>query len=429
MKGKRRTAFAVATTAMLLASVAVQAVPAQADGKSITILVEGGGESLQKDIAAAFTKKTGIAVKFDVVPYQGVYDKLSADLTAGTGAYDVATIDVIWVPAFAKGLVSLADMYTPAVKADLAKSLVAGGQYQGSVVGMPQWANSEILFYRKDLFNNAKEKANFKKRFGYALTPPKTWKQYTDVARFFTRTKNGLTSLYGTDVKGGVETEWLAFVNQAGGKGQVLDANNKVVINNLAHQKALQFVQDLRCKYNVGPAAANTIDWGAAQNLFYQGKSAMMLFWGHAYRLTPDDSKVQGKVGVAPMIAGSAGVGAIPGPWYNVIPKTSKNQDLAKQFIQFAYDNNVLGINAPLGLAARNSAFKSFQDKPGYEAFKPLLATLNGPATYGRPANPKWQQITDQVLVPVVQKALACNAPVKTILNQAKTQVEAILAG
>ena len=32
--------------------------------ESINVLVEGGGESLQKDIAAKFTKDTGIDVKF-----------------------------------------------------------------------------------------------------------------------------------------------------------------------------------------------------------------------------------------------------------------------------------------------------------------------------------------------------------------------------
>ena len=53
------------------------------------------------------------------------------------------------------------------------------------------------------------------------------------------------------------------------------------------------------------------------------------------------------------------------------------------------------------------SAFQKYQDKPGYESFKPLIETLNGPATATRPPTAKWQQIVDTVLVPMLQKAVA----------------------
>lgn len=34
------------------------------------------------------------------------------------------------------------------------------------------------------------------------------------------------------------------------------------------------------------------------------------------------------------MIAGSAGVGAVPGPWYLTVPKATKNTDAAKKFVK-----------------------------------------------------------------------------------------------
>ena len=152
----------------------------------------------------------------------------------------------------------------------------------------------------------------------------------------------------------------------------------------------------------------------------------MMRFWAHAYRLTPEESSVDGLVGVAPMIAGEAGIAGIPGPWYNVIPSTGENIDLAKQFVKFAYDNNVLGIEAPLGLAARNSAYAEYEGQEGFEAFTPLLQTLGGPATQGRPLVENWQQITDEVLVPLVNKAATCEADAATLLADAKSQIEAL---
>jgi ABC-type glycerol-3-phosphate transport system substrate-binding protein len=143
--------------------------------------------------------------------------------------------------------------------------------------------------------------------------------------------------------------------------------------------------------------------------------------------MTPEDSKVSGKVGVAPMLAGDAGIAAIPGPWYNVIPSASQHKDAAKKFIAFAIANNGLGIEAKLGLAATNSAYNSYAGKPGYEHFKPLLETLSAPATQGRPMNEKYQEIVDEAVLPAVQQALTCKADVGEVLTEAKETIEDIL--
>jgi ABC-type glycerol-3-phosphate transport system substrate-binding protein len=126
------------------------------------------------------------------------------------------------------------------------------------------------------------------------------------------------------------------------------------------------------------------------------------------------------------MIGGSAGVAGVPGPWYLSVPKATKNADAAKKFIKCAYDHNDLGIESKLGLAARISAFEKYQDKPGYESFRPLIETLNGTATATRPATAKWQQIVDTVLVPTLQKAVA-GGDSAALLAEAKTKIQALV--
>lgn len=393
---------------------------------TLNVLVEGGGFQLQEEIAKRFEAETGNKVNFVQVPYAEVYDKLSAEIAAGGAGFDVVTIDVIWIPIFAQFAEPLDDLFTDDVKNDLFASLVTDAKYDGKYVGMPVWANAEILFYRKDLFEDPKEQAAFKTQYGYDLKPPKTWQEFIDTAVFFTRDTNddGEIDFYGTDVKGGVETEWLAHVLQAGSPGVVLDSDGNIIINNEAHIKALQFYIDLHLKYHVSPSNVNEIDWSIAQNLFYQGKTAMMRFWAHAYRLVPEDSIVEGLVGVAPMIGGEGGVGAIPGPWYNIIPLTSKNKDVAKQFIKFAYDNNVLGLQAPLSLAARKSAYAVYAKKPGFEHFGPLMETLDAKQTIGRPSVKNWQEITDEVLIPLVQEALTGKITVEEVLAKAEARIK-----
>ena len=396
---------------------------------TINVLVEAGGESLQKPIAEQFTKDTGINVNFVVVPYTGVYDKLSAEFAAGTSNYDVATIDVIWMAKFADLAEPLDALFTDQVKGDLPPALLADSKVNGKTVGMPAWANAEILFYRKDLFSDPKQQAAFKAKYGYDLAPPTTWKQFEDTAVFFTQDTNGdgKPDLYGTDVIGANPEEWMAEVLQAGSPGVVLDDKGNVIIDNDAHLKALQFYTDIACKDHAAPDGATQVDWGAAQNMFYQGQTAMMKFWAHAYRQTPADSVVNGKVGAAPMIGGDAGIAAIPGPWYNIVPSTSQHKDEAKKFIAYAFAHNALGIQAPLGLAASNAAYASYEDKAGYEHFKPLLATLGAPATKGRPLVAQWQEIVDQAVTPMLQQALSCKADLPGLLKTAKTTIEGIL--
>ena len=403
---------------------------APAFAETISVLVEGGGEQLQKAIAEKFTAETGIGVNFVVVPYSGVFERLSAEIASGSANYDVVTIDVIWMALFAEFAQPLDDLFTEAVTSDVAPALLADAKIGGSYVGMPAWANAEILFYRKDLFEDPAEQAAFKEKYGYELAAPTTWQQFRDISIFFTRDidGDGTVDLYGTDVKGVNPEEWMATVMQAGSPGIVLDDAGAVIIDNAQHQTALDFYISSHCTDNATPpTGVAQIDWGASQNLFYQGKTAMMRFWAHAYRLTPEDSLVEGKVGVAPMIGGEAGVAAVPGPWYNIIPKTSTHKDAARQFVAFAIANTALGIEAPLGLAATNSAYESYAGKPGFEHFEPLLATLAAPATKGRPLTAKWQEIVDQAVTPMLQDALGCEADIGELLAEAKAIIEDIL--
>jgi multiple sugar transport system substrate-binding protein len=310
------------------------------------------------------------------------------------------------------------------VKKDLFDVLLKESKQNGRYVVMPMFTNVEILLYRKDLFEDPQEAAAFKSAYGYDLSVPKDWKTFTDAARHFTR--NGL---YGTDVKGAVETEWLAHVLQAGSPGVVLDDAGKVIINNKQHLEALTFYADLYNKYGVSPAGVAQVDWAAAQNLFNQGQTAMMRFWSHAYPGIPKDSPVYGKVGTAPMIGGSAGVAGIPGPWYLMVPEKAANKTAAMQFAQFIYDNNDLMAESDIHLAARKSTFETFSKKPGYEHYAAVYDTLQASSTRTRPATPKWQQIVDTILIPTLQKSLAPGADYKAILDDAATKVSQVVAG
>ncbi len=369
-----------------LAPRAASAVRRRSTSSTVTmnLLCEGGGKAELEPVVAAYADATGNEVTLVELPYAGLFNRLSSELSSGDVSFDVAALDAIWLPTFAPTVESLDDLFTDAVNADLFDGLVAESQVDGHHVGMPVWTNAEIVFYRRDLFEDADEMAAFSDQYGYALAPPTDWQQFQDIAAFFTRSDDGL---YGTDVKGAVETEWLAHVLQAGSDGVVLDSDGGVIVDNDEHLAALTFYADLNNVAAVSPPGAAQIDWAAAQNLFNQGTTAMTRFWAHAYPQIPADAPVHGKVGPAPMIGGAAGVAGIPGAWYLSVPTSGDNVDAAKDFVQFAYDHNDLSVKTSLGLAARKSVFEQFADQPGYEHFGPSARDAVGAGDPGPPGD------------------------------------------
>lgn len=403
--------------------------------KSLTVLVEGGSPAFKvaEKTADEFKKSTGYEVKIESVPYVGVYDKLKAEVASRAGSYDVATIDILWFPSLASGLLPLDNLMTDEVKSDLFPGLIDGGSYKGHTYGMPVWTNAKTLIYRKDLFEDEANKKAFKEQYGYELQPPKTWKEYEDTAKFFTRDTNrdGQIDQYGTTVfganNGDTVASWLDMAAQAGAKPLVVD-NGKVLINTKPYVQALELLTNMLKKDKSVPPGALEISSAETAELFQSGKAAMMLAWGHFYVPSndPSKSKVAGKVGVAPMIAGSEGIGAVPGPWYQVVPKSSKKQEIAKKYIQFLYDKNTLYMEA-LGVAARKSVFEEYSQKAGYEHLKPLMETLSGKQTQNRPAIKEWQQIESEALIPAVQYALSGEKTPQEALDWAATIIKGIV--
>ena len=136
----------------------------------------------------------------------------------------------------------------------------------------------------------------------------------------------------------------------------VLDAESgEVTIANAAHKEALDYYVSL---LPFAPTGAAQLDWAGAQNLFYQGNLAMMRFWGHAYRGTPDNSVGEGLHRRGP----DRRARRCHRHAWRVVPlrpRVRLQHRGQKEFIQFAYEHNDLSADTSLGLVARKSAFES----------------------------------------------------------------------
>ena len=374
------------------------------NGGSITVLVESGSpaEALANNTAADFEKETGGKVVIDAVAYTGMYDKLSTEIKAGQAAHDVACMDFVWLAAFADAI----EPITGADTSDFLPTLEESGTIDGNLLGYPMWVNSKILIYRKDLIPEDKV--------------PKTWDEYKALAE-----ELKTDDMYGTTVFGsGTDAvcSFLDFACQAGAEGLVYDKDGNVNITDQAYVDALNFMVEM-ANADYSPTDSLATAATESQELFTNGKVAMQLNWSHQY---PAAVAALGadKVGCAPMIGGSAGIGATTGPWYESVMKNSENKDMALKYVEYMYDHNADYMNETLKIAGRTSVYEESAKETGNEHTQAVLDTLGAAQTQPRPMVTTWSQV-EEVLVGVVESCLG-GADVEETLAAAKDEIEAI---
>lgn len=392
-------------------------------GATLTVLVEGGSpaNSVVEATKEAFKEQTGCEVIVDAVPYSGIYDKVMAEISSGTAQHDLICIDVLWFAAMKPGLTSLNDLVSDEVKNDSMPGLLDGATLDGDLLGYPLWTNCQLLIYRKDLFEDPANQSAFQSEYGYELAPPATWEQYADMAKFFTK-----DDMYGTALHGlgpHAPTQFLNFASQAGARPLVL--NDDLASANVDSQPyidALTYMQQMQADGVIPP---DTLAIGADEcnELFVNGKIAMQLNWAHLYASSYE--RMGDQVGVASNIGGSAGVGAISGPWYMAMMKETSNQDLAMQYMDYMFANNSEFLQAGLKVSARVSDFEEYGNKPEYAHLNAMIETLDGPMSQNRPNTPRWAQL-EEVIIAMVQNAFAGNDPAAEASN-AKSEMDQIV--
>lgn len=386
-----------------------------------------------------FEKVTGIKVEVERYEAEAVLQKIAFDLNSKTGRYDL----IIQV-YFDMGrlvtqkqvrplddFVSNPSLHNP--KFDPERSLFpvwkTMGWYEGKPYGYPTMVLTMYTWYRKDLFEDPKESEAFKAKYGYDLAAPADWKQYKDIAEFFTRSNQGF---YGTLIQGkkhmALWQEYINFLYSFG--GAIMDTTapsqyGPIVINSPEAVEATEYYKSL-LKYS--PPDALNFTWDDALALMQQGKVAMCLMWTDStYGLEdPDQSKVAGKMGYAMAPEGKAGrVHQIGGQSY-YIPITSKNPEAAYLFIEWMMraDNQIQ--QQKLGGA---SARKSTYQDPDVLKLPWTSASINA-FEHTHPAMlytvPESLQI-GEVIKSAISEALANRKSVKEALDWAAMEIKKLV--
>ncbi len=255
-----------------------------------------------------------------------IEDLYTSAFLLGDSPYDLINMDVIWTPKFAAAgwLVDLTDEFSQEELSVFSAPDVEGGKYQDRLYRLPIRSDAGMLYYRKDLLEQA----------GYQ--PPKTFEELVKISKDLQ--EKGLVRWgylwQGRQYEGAA----AMFVEVLKGFGAfwVNPDTLEVGLDQPAAIQAVKFLQST-IQEGISPPGVTTYMEEDTRRIFQNGGAAFLRSWPYVWPLAnAEDSPIQGKVGIVPMIGAEGNTGgSCLGGWGLGISKTTKHPKEALKAIRF----------------------------------------------------------------------------------------------
>ena len=275
---KRRRRGAVGLALALVAPLALAGCANQQNGPPTLMWYINPDDGGQAELAQRCTAASGgkYSIETSVLPRDAASqrEQLARRLAAGDASMDIMSLDPPYVPELANpGF--LAPVPEALQKASLSDDVVEGAkrgaQWDGKVVAVPFWANTQLLWYRKSVAQKA----------GLDMNQPVTWSQLLDAVRK-TDTYIGVQGIRGESM-----TVWVNAMIESGG--------DHIVRNPTAPADQI----DLGLDSDAGKAAATIVGTIGRDGL--GGPGITTQDETVSYTLTVNDRRVDGSTGVIEM--------------------------------------------------------------------------------------------------------------------------------
>ena len=326
--------------------------------KKLRILLNrvGSGADSLKSLLPQYTRMSQVEVELETMSHDALQDLLASNDMSVSSDYDLFSVDAPWVSYLSNigAIVDLTDrMQDSTIPAQIDPVVLENvATRQGRIYGLPYTHSHQLLFYRKDLFEDPDIKAAFYEKYQVNLEPPKDWNMYNIISSFFTQSKNPDSPVpYGSSILGGSAPTMCTelYPRIWGYNGSVIDARGYVRLyspENMMAYRAL--LETMNC------APPNAIDFYVQDGLklLMDGQIAMCIAFTNTASIlvTHASGFLSNKIGFAPIPKQHSVVSG----WNICINANSKNIEQAWDFIQWfssmeiASAYTILGGSAPI---------------------------------------------------------------------------------
>ncbi|MEG4030638.1 MULTISPECIES: ABC transporter substrate-binding protein [unclassified Microcoleus] len=244
----------------------------------------------------------------------------------GESPYDIINMDIVWVPKFAAaGWVSdLTDRIPPEQLSKFIQGNVEGGRYRGKLYRIPHASDAGMLYYRKDILEQAK------------IPAPKTFEEMVKISQNLQKQGKATWGyLWQGKQYEGVSAMFVEVLSGFGG----FWANPQTFEVGLDKPEAIKAVEFLKntIASGISPPGVTTYGEEETRLLFQNGKALFLRNWPYVWKLAnAEGSNVRGKIAIEPMLSSTGKTGgSCLGGWGWGIAKTSKHPEQAWKAIQY----------------------------------------------------------------------------------------------
>jgi multiple sugar transport system substrate-binding protein len=358
-----------------------------------------------------------IQVEPTFVAYEALHDKIVAAAPAGT--YDVVLIDVIWPAEFStKKIVTEVSGDVPGEwKSGMLGGALTTAKYQGKYYGVPWILDTKYFFSNTEMLQKA----------GVDAASLSTWDGVLAAARAL-KSKNVIEYplLWSWKQAEALICDYTQLVGAFGGKF-LSDDGKSVAFNTGGGLKALEFMKQTLDEKLTNPNSMESLE-DDVRKVFSEGGAALALNWTYMYAAADDakQSKVAGKVAVAPTPTGPAGGPGCNGSMALCVTSGSRNQKAAWSYVSYLTSKDTQNAYAKNSLPCWKDSYddaKVVETNPKVvPVAKKGLANL-----IERPQVPRYNEIS-QLLQAELQNALLGKKSPKQALDDAAGQAKSLVA-
>jgi multiple sugar transport system substrate-binding protein len=384
-------------------------------------------EPFQRAIArqfADFVRVSGTDARLDVVPMalNTMHEVLFERRELAGGRWDLAFVSTDWIAeAQDRGLV--ADLRAFEEREPISdfpgawsSSLTRLQRFAGGVWGVPYHDGPECLIYRKDLLAKA------------GLSVPRTWEEFHAAARRLHAPERGL---YGTVLAlfpDGHNSFYDFCIHVWTRGGEPFDEGARPMLSTQAARAALDFLRELARDERAVAPGLRELDSVKTGLLFCAGKVALMTNWFGFATLgdTWAESRVAGKVDVAPIPAGPGGRSvSLNVYWLLAMAAGSPSQDLVWRFLRHlgsAAMDRITTVEGAIGVRL------STWDDPEINRAIPYYHKLEDLHRRARqlPLHPRLSEVS-HVVDRMITRAVTSDTSSEALLDEAQAHIEGIV--
>ena len=392
---------------------------------TLTIAAVQGVEDTGLKALAPMYESSHAGVKINIVeaPYADLYTKLVTAFQANDATYDLAMMDDPWMPKFGTmGALTPLEPLGVAKDADVAQVVWDVGTWppprgpvppsekdkQAALLGVTIVGNVEMFMWRKDISANGP--ASYDEVLANAKAQNKS-----SFAGYIIRGK----------ATNPVVADFLPILWSFG--GDVFDENWNVVFDNQQSLAAVKFlVEDLKGVAQADPASTDAAD---RDKIMATGQGYQSSTWPGEVNtaVLGEGTTVKDKVGFEPIPKGPSGKGVgMMGNWMLGVPKASKNQQAAADFIKWMLQADTQKTYAQNGgIPSRTSILKDSSLQAANPYFSVLADALQAPPNW-RPRTDQWNAV-ETILGTELNKALAGQQTAQDVVTNASKQIRSLM--